>query len=217
MQHNSKDIAIYGAGGFGREVACLIRRINSVSPQWNFIGFFDDGLSEGNSNEYGKVIGNIDTLNAWDKPLAIVLAMGNPQVVFNVHNKISNDNISFPNIISPDISYIDENNVRIGIGNIISVRCLISCNVTIGNFNSFIGLDNIGHDVTINDYNSIMPAVCISGGVKIGNRNLLGVNSVVLQYQTIGNDTIIGAGSVMWRSTKDKCTYSGVPAIRINK
>ena len=25
-----KDIAIFGAGGFGREVACLLRKINAV-------------------------------------------------------------------------------------------------------------------------------------------------------------------------------------------
>ena len=38
-----KDIAIFGAGGFGREVACLIKRINKQQPNtWNFIGFFDD-------------------------------------------------------------------------------------------------------------------------------------------------------------------------------
>ena len=36
------NIAIYGAGGFGREVACLIKRINEKSPTWNLIGFFDD-------------------------------------------------------------------------------------------------------------------------------------------------------------------------------
>lgn len=37
-----KDIAIYGAGGFGREVASLIKRINRIENQWNFVGFFDD-------------------------------------------------------------------------------------------------------------------------------------------------------------------------------
>ena len=37
-----KDIAFFGAGGFGREVACLIKRINEKEPTWNFIGFFDD-------------------------------------------------------------------------------------------------------------------------------------------------------------------------------
>lgn len=39
-----KDIAIFGAGGFGREVACLLRKINAVEPTWNFVGFYDDGL-----------------------------------------------------------------------------------------------------------------------------------------------------------------------------
>lgn len=34
-----RDIAIYGAGGFGRETACLIKEINSVKPTWNLIGF----------------------------------------------------------------------------------------------------------------------------------------------------------------------------------
>ena len=40
-----KEIAIYGFGGFGREVACLIRKINERQPRWKFIGYFDDGLS----------------------------------------------------------------------------------------------------------------------------------------------------------------------------
>ena len=39
-----KDIAIYGAGGFGREIACLIQMINKSEkkPKWNIVGFFDD-------------------------------------------------------------------------------------------------------------------------------------------------------------------------------
>ena len=38
-----KNIAIYGAGGFGREVACLLNIINEKEPTWNLVGFFDDG------------------------------------------------------------------------------------------------------------------------------------------------------------------------------
>ena len=35
-----KDIAIYGAGGFGREVFCLINKLNAASEgSWNVIGF----------------------------------------------------------------------------------------------------------------------------------------------------------------------------------
>ena len=42
-----KEIAIYGAGGCGREVACIIELINQEKRVWNFIGFFDDGIKKG--------------------------------------------------------------------------------------------------------------------------------------------------------------------------
>ena len=64
-----KDIAIYGAGGFGREVACLIKRINEKEPTWNFIGFFDDNAElKGTRNEYGEVLGGMKELNELKSP-----------------------------------------------------------------------------------------------------------------------------------------------------
>lgn len=211
-----KDIAIYGAGGFGREVACLLRRINNeVESTWNFIGFFDDGLKAGDKNEYGEVLGNIDTLNSWDKPLSVAFAIGSPKIVDLLFHKIDNPNIEFPNIIAPDTLFLDKENIRMGMGNIICSRCIVSCNVEIGDFNTFNGYITVGHDARIGDFNSIMPAVKISGGVVIGKRNFIGVNAVILQYHKIGNDTTIGASSVILRNTKDGCTYVGNPAKRM--
>lgn len=34
-----KKIAVYGAGGFGREVACMLRHINNITPTWDLVGF----------------------------------------------------------------------------------------------------------------------------------------------------------------------------------
>ena len=31
---NMKDIAIYGAGGFGKEVACIVNLLNEKKSQW---------------------------------------------------------------------------------------------------------------------------------------------------------------------------------------
>ena len=210
-----KDIAIYGAGGLGREIACLIREINSVEPQWNLIGFFDDGKEPDERNEYGSVLGNIDNLNAWPRPLAIVFAIGSPKVVENLFYRVSNKYIEFPNIIAPDTIFLDRGNVRLGMGNIICSRCLLSCNLTIGNFNLFNGYITLGHDSIIGDFNSIMPAVRISGGVSIGNRNFLGVNSVILQYKSISDDVTVGASGVVMRNIKKGGTYVGNPAKRI--
>lgn len=210
------DIAIYGAGGYGREIACLINRINrEVEPTWNLIGFFDDGLTPGTENEYGMVLGNIDTLNSWPTHLCVAFAIGSPKTVAVINSKITKPDVEFPNIIAPDTLFLDRNNVRIGRGNVICARCLVSCNVEIGDFNTFNDYVTIGHDAIIGNYNSIMPAVKISGGVRIGNQNFIGVNSVILQYKKIGNNTTVGASAVILRNTKEGCTYVGNPAKKI--
>lgn len=208
-----KKIAIYGAGGFGREVACLINKINEKQLQWEFVGFFDDGITIGSKNEYGVVLGGMKELNDYSENLSIAIAIALPKIKEKIHNNITNPNIDFPNIISPDLVYLDDKNTSIGVGNIICTGCLLSCNVEIGNFNIINGFIPIGHDTKIGDYNSIMPAVKLSGEVTINHRNFLGVNSVVLQGVKIGNDVTVGANSLILRKTKDGMTYVGSPAI----
>lgn len=210
-----KDIAVYGAGGFGREVACLINRINQASPTqvWNFIGFFDDTPSkQGTETEYGKILGNGDTLNIWDKEISIAIGIGSPNAVRAISGRITNPKVDFPNLIDPTVLISDENNYKIGKGNIFTSRCTISIAVTVGDFNIFNNGTVLGHDDVIGNYNSFMPNVNISGGVKIGDCNFFGVKSTVLQYLKVGNNTKIAANSLIMRNTKDGFLYIGVPA-----
>ena len=207
-----KDIAIFGAGGFGREVYCLLRMINEVNSQWNFVGFFDDGKEKGSFNEYGEILGGIEELNAWLKPLSIVIAIGSPKAVEKISSSINNENIDLPNIISPDTKFLDAARISLGKGNLICSGCLFSTNIQIGDFNVFNGFVAVGHDAVIGKYNSFMPSVRISGEVKIGDGNYFGVGSIVLQQIKIGCNTVIGANSLIIRKTKDGNTYMGSPA-----
>lgn len=207
-----KKIAVYGAGGFGREVACLIKKINQKNPQWKFIGFFDDGIEKGTKNEYGVVLGGIKELNEYSETLSIAIAIALPKVKEDLHNKITNPKIDFPTIISPDIEFLDENNINIGKGNIICRGCWFSCNVSIGDFNIFNVNIIVGHDTSIGDYNSFMTNTILSGEVMVKNRNYFGVGAVVLQQLKIGNDVTVGANSLILRKTKDGMTYVGNPA-----
>lgn len=211
-----KKIAIYGAGGFGREVACLIRIINEQSPEWELVGFFDDGIEKDTKNEYGVVLGGIDEVNSYPEELAIVIAIANPKIVSKLVSVINNPKVDYPNIIAPDLIYLDVNNVSLGKGNIIGLKCSLSCNVRIGDFNILNGSVSIGHDTIIGSFNSLMPSVIISGEVVINNRNFFGVGAIVVQQIKIGNDTIIGANSLILRKTKDGMTYVGSPATIIN-
>lgn len=213
----SKDIAIYGAGGFGKEVACLINRINAniddMDQQWNLIGFFDDSKPKGTHvSRYGVVLGGLSELQHFDKPLAIALAINENKVVRRIRESLTNPFISFPNLIDPTLFLVDKMTFSIGEGNIIQNNCMISCDVKIGNFNLFNDHVVVGHDNCIGDYNGIMPGTHLSGSVVIGNSNLLGVASVVLQGLVIGDGVTLGANSVLVSQPKDNCTYLGVPA-----
>lgn len=207
-----KKIAIIGAGGFGREVVCLINAINEKNEEWDFIGFFDDVKNIGYENEYGKVLGRIKDLNSYPESLAVVVAIAKPSAIEVIVKSITSPNIYFPNLIAPNAIFFDKNNISLGRGNIISFGCSISCNVHIGNFNILNCCILVGHDTRIGDYNAIMPSTNISGNVTMGERNFLGVSSVILEKLTIGNDTTIGANSLIFRNTKDKNTYIGNPA-----
>ena len=205
-----KDIAIYGAGGFGREIACLIR---NTLPEWNVIGYFDDGKEKGASvSPFGEILGGMNELNTWEKEIAIVISIGNPKTVRTIVSKITNSKVSFPNIIHPNFQMLDESTFKIGKGNIITADCRVSCDVSVGDFNVFNGSVIIGHDTKIGSYNSLMPAVRISGEVKMGDGNFFGVASIVLQRVNIGDEIKLSAGSVLMTKPRNGYLYMGNPA-----
>lgn len=210
-----KEIAIYGMGGFGREVACLLRMINEVSPTWKLVGFFDDGLPKGEEGRYGPVLGGIDELNAWDRPLSVVISIANSAILKKIATSVHNPRIDFPNIIAPNAIFFDPEALDLGVGNIIFLGVRLSCDVKIGHFNHLGGAVCFGHDVEVGNYNVFSPSVRLSGGVIVGDSNFFGVQSTVLQYQSVGSECRIGAGSILMKKAKDFGFYMGNPAKRI--
>lgn len=213
-----KDIAIFGAGGFGREVACLIRTINESKeePIWNFIGFFDDGVEVGSQvSHFGTCLGGVDALNAWKAPLDVCIAIGSGSTVEKVVGKITNPQVEFPNVIHPKVVFVDKEGFSIGKGNIVQGGCSFSTDVTIGDFNVMNGDVVFGHDDWVCNYNTFMPGTRISGEVTIGNNNFFGVMSAVLQQLKVKNNTKLAAGSVLMTKPKEGYLYIGIPAKKI--
>lgn len=209
------NIAIYGAGGFGREVACLINSINEKKKKWNIIGFFDDTKSTDETVSSLPILGGLNELNGWKEPISLVIAIASPAALKKISGSIFNNNITFPNLIAPDVNLLDSENLKIGKGNIICSGGFISCDIRIGNFNIMNCHISLGHDVIIGSYNCLMPAVRISGNVTAQDGNFFGVSSVVLQRLKIGNSVTLGAGSVLIRNPKSDSTYVGNPALII--
>jgi sugar O-acyltransferase (sialic acid O-acetyltransferase NeuD family) len=208
-------IAIYGCGGLGREIFQMIEHINYVNKVYQFIGYFDDNIPKETKVEKNKVIGGIKELNSYGEKLSLLIAVGDPLLIQQIHLKIKNPYISYPNLIHPDIR-IDKSYHQIGVGNIITFGCFFTTNIKIGSFNIFNTNVTLGHDVIVGSYNVLQPNVQVSGNVEIGNRNYLGVNSCIIQKKIIGDGNKIGAGSILMKNISDNNTYFGNPAIKIN-
>lgn len=205
------DIAIYGAGGLGREVYCLIQKINSIELKWNVVGFFDDIKEKGLKNDYGVILGGIQELNQWNTELNVVIAFGDRRRVKILIDQIHNPKICYPNIIY-GITIDDSNTVHFGKGNIMRDGCGFTCNCSVGDFNLLNGDVKTGHDDKIGNFNTFMPGVRVSGSVKIGDENFFGVGSIIIQGISIDYNVKLGAGSVLMRNPQNNNLYLGNPA-----
>lgn len=206
-----KNIAIIGAGGFGREVKTILDTINKITPTYNFAGFYDDGFQKGELSNGFPVLGGVSDINSISEETAIVIAIGDPKTKFSIFSKIQNGKINFPNIIHPNV-LISDDYVAIGMGNIICAGCIITCNITIKDFVILNLMCTVGHDTTISSFSSFMPSVNISGEVLIHEKVYVGTGAKVINQLEIGENTIVGAGAVVSKTLPSNCTAVGIPA-----
>lgn len=208
----TKPIAIFGAGGFGLEVAMLIEQINAVRPQWDIIGFFDDGIEIGAQINDWQVLGGLQELSRWDKPLSVTFAIGIPKVKRKVIEEISNHRIEYPVLIHPSAILGSPKYLQIGEGCIICAGCIITTNIRIGRHVILNLACTVGHESTIGDYCSFMPTCNISGEVTIGEATFWGTGAKIIHRKKVGKNAVIGAGAVVIDDVPGDVTAVGVPA-----
>lgn len=206
-----KNIAIIGAGGFGREVKTIIDSINKVNPSYKFVGFYDDGFEKGAVVNGYPVLGGIEEINSLTEACSIVIAVADPKTKATIFSKIKNINVDYPNIIDPNV-LISDDYVEMGVGNIICAGTIITCNIIIKDFVILNLMCTVGHDTMISSFSSFMPSVNISGEVLIHEKVYVGTGAKIINQLEIGQNTIVGAGAVVSKSLPENCTAVGIPA-----
>lgn len=221
----SNTFAIIGSGGLAKEIRFLLgeiiwdntkiaSNIGTFSNIGAFLGYISEDVNKIIHNE--RVIGNDDWLLKRTETTAVIFGIGSPLIIKKLTEKYKqNGYLWFPNMFHPNVTGNFEN-IKLGIGNIITSGCALTTDINIGNFNIFNLHTTIGHDVIIGDYNLFNPGTHISGNVKIGNGCLFGTGCQVLEKLSIADNTIIGSGAVVVKSIEEENgVYVGVPAKRI--
>lgn len=207
-----KSLIIFGASGFGREVAWLVERINKVRPTWDLLGFIDDNseIQQMEINGY-KVLGTTNDVRKYPEA-DFVCAIGVSKVRKRIIEKLKSENpdIKFATLIDPSVEM--SNHVTIGEGSIICAHTILTTNISVGN-HVIINLDcTIGHDARLEDYATLYPSVNVSGMTRIGRAVELGTGMQIIQGKSVGEHSIVGAGAVVVKDIPANCTAVGSPA-----
>ncbi|RFP64024.1 acetyltransferase [Hymenobacter lapidiphilus] len=205
-------LAIFGAGGLGREVLVLLRQLNAVAPTWELLGFYDDQPPATDLIHGLRYLGTAADLNATPEPLAVAVAVGSSASRAGVVGRLTSPLLHFPVLVHPGVSAESFQHLQLGPGCIITQGCILTTDIRLGR-HVLLNLGcTVGHDAVLDDFCSLMPHANVGGGAHLEAGVYLGTNATVLQQVRIGARTVLGAGAVAIRNLPADCTAVGVPA-----
>jgi sugar O-acyltransferase (sialic acid O-acetyltransferase NeuD family) len=212
-------VAIYGAGGYGRELAWLIKESSRPEKQYEFVGFIDDDPGLIQQVDKSPVFTLAHVVRTFPDARVIV-AIGNANLREQLAKKVLDAGLAFETFVHPSV--IRSSSLELGAGSTICAGCILTTDIVIGQHVAVLFHAIIGHDDIIGDYSTIGPGVCITGSVVIGKRVFIGAGSVIINGTAaapiiIGDDTMIGAGSCVIRSLPAGSQVFGNPARPIPK
>lgn len=208
-------IAVYGGGGFAREVAWLVQSCNQNSHRYEVVCFIDDNDALYGSELNGITIMSLEAAREQFPDAKVVCAVGSPRVREQIAQKAANVGFSFETIIHPNVERSQW--ISIAEGVVICAGNILTTNITLGRHVQ-INLDcTIGHDVILDDFTTLAPGVHVSGWVHVGKRVYIGTGAVIINGTRehpliIEDDAVIGAGACVTKRVAAGTTVVGVPA-----
>ncbi len=211
----STPIAIYGAGGFAREVAWLVESCNTDRERYRVVCFIDDNVQAHGAILNGVPVMGLEEAHRRFPEAHLVGGIGSPQIRQHVLEKAAMIGFRFETIIHPHVERSAW--VEIGAGTVICAGSILTTNITLGQHVQINLACTIGHDVVMEDYATLAPGAHISGHVHLGRRAYVGTGAVIINGTqdapiVIGEDVIVGAGACVTKSVPAGLTVVGVPA-----
>lgn len=208
-----KNLYIIGARGFGREIYHLATETEGFNKEFRIAGYLDDNSTAlDNFKNYPPIVSSVeDYIPTQDDVFAC--ALGDVKYKRKYIKIILEKGGEFQNLIHPTAKISP--NTTIGQGCIIFAHTRISCDIKIGDFNTFQSFCVIGHDVRIGDFCQFDTFSFLGGGVVIENGVTLHTGAIVHPHKHIKSNSTAGAGAVVIRNVPENTTVFGNPAKKL--
>lgn len=206
-----KKIAVYGASGFGREVAWLIQSCDD----YEVVCFIDDDISKHGTSLNEIPVMSLENASKLFSEAFVVGGVGDPKTRQILMEKARALGYRFKTIIHPRVERSQW--IEVGAGTVICAGNILTTNITLGEHVQINLGCTIGHDVVMGNYTTLAPGVHVSGWVHFGKRVYVGTGAVIINGTEekpiiIGDDAVIGAGACVTKSIPPGETWGGVPA-----
>lgn len=200
-------VAIFGTGGFAREVACVL---HDLGRGHEIVAFHEpDEVFEPRT-----LLGvDVRSQSAFDPAQArAVVGIGNPATREKVVSELPSGTV-FETLVHP--TAVLSQWVRLGEGSIVCAGAVLTCQITLGRHCQLNLNSTVGHDCTFGDFCTVAPGANISGNVELGARVDVGTQAAFRQRIRVCDDAIIGMGAVVVKDIVEPGTYVGVPAKKV--
>lgn len=209
-----KQFAIFGVGGFGRDIMPLARHhCSSLTEDYQLV-FVDDNPPAAELNGYPVM-----TYDHWLAQPAINryinIATANSYVREKIVKRCIADGVNFFEIRASNVIQMD--NVVLAEGAVLCPFVTLTSNIKVGSHFHANLYSYVEHDCVIGDYVTFAPRVCCNGNVVIEDHVYVGAGAIIRQGQpgqplVIGRGAIIGMGAIVTKSVPSGVTVIGNPA-----
>ena len=211
----TRELLIFGAGGFGREVASWAGRAQWQGEGFVVAAFIDDNAPAAELN--GRPVLTLEQAVAQHPGAYVIATVGEPRLRERLIAKaLGAGLVATAPLVHPTVEY-DHQYVSFAEGVVVCAGSILTVNIAVAP-HAQINLDcTVGHDAVIGAYSTLSPGVHISGNVTLERYSFIGTGAVTVnglpgQPLLIGEGAVVGAGAVVTKDVPSGVTVTGVPA-----
>lgn len=203
---------VFGAGGFGREVAWLAEQTWGERVELCFLVDRPEYLREPVNGIPVELVSAVEPRD----DARFLVALGDPAARRAAAQTLVAKGMRPATLVHPRVEM--SRFVEMGPGTVVCANSVLTCNLVLGAHVQVNLACTIGHDAVIGDFSTLSPGVNISGCVHLESGVFVGTNACIINGKTdkplrIGAGAVIAAGACVTKDVPPHALVAGVPAV----